>query len=339
MALLLAVELVLGMALATEPPRPDPSALPVLHHPIGASLRLIVVGDIGVVHEASPAPCSADVSSCTLSIAERDQLWATIAREGSDAIFVTGDLVYGPDALQSAPKCRTPSPELRKALLDPALGDKVRPMGVPVYLSLGNHDVAHRARSRARERCLLAYAASEETLVLPQLNYVVDFGLARLTVLNTNLPTRRWNTDALREARSPVGWDLMGGHHVIHTHFDKEHEHEIRDWLVEEDMRPDLFLNGHAHFFQFGVYDGIAAVTSGSGAKLRVRPVCPGDACDGPDAPRYAASAFGYSVVDVSESALRVSFRSIGGEELYCTTRKSDSQDWMPCAAAGAESP
>ena len=171
--------LLAGVLTALAADRPDPDAVPTVSQPVEGDLRIVVVGDVGVVHEASADPCVPE-KSCKLSIDGAARLWASVKNENAHAAFITGDLVYGSHRIESAPRCRKPTGRVKERWLDPALGDKVRDLGIPAYLSLGNHDTGHQNRSRARERCLLRYAESEPVLNLPQLHYVVDFGLARL---------------------------------------------------------------------------------------------------------------------------------------------------------------
>jgi len=327
--------LVAASVAVAGPVKPSLSDRPALSAPSAdpQHVRLIVVGDSGVVHGPEASQRKDLGGSSKMSQSEADALWATIGKEGADGIFVTGDLVYGPWFAESAPKCRTPTGKVKTDWLDPALGDKVRDLGVPVYLSLGNHDVAHRQRSRARERCLLRYAATEDALVFPQLQYTVDMGLVRLVVFDTNVKTGRWDADWVAGARDGDHWTLMGGHHVIRTTFDKESEHELRDWLVAHDLRPHLWMNGHAHFLQFGVYEGIPAVTSGAAAKIRMRPDCPGADCQVAHPPLYSKSTFGYTVVDATPDTLRVTLKDAAGAELFCWERTKADSAGGACAA------
>jgi len=310
--------------------QPDARVAPVVSQPVKGPLRIVVVGDTGVVHKPNADPCGEVGTSCKLSIDGAAQLWASVKAEDAHAAFLTGDLIYGSHRIESAPRCRKPDGRVKERWLDPALGDKVRELGIPVYLSLGNHDTGHQNRSRARERCLLRYAETEPALHMPQLNYVVDFGLARLVVLDTNIPPSKWPEAAFASHEAP--WTLMGGHHVVRTHFDKASEHAIRDWLVDTDQRPDLWVNGHAHFLQFGVYEGIPAATSGGGAKIRVRPQCPGKDCQGADAPLYSRSTFGYAVVEITDTTLRLSFKDAAGDPLFCWERDSDDAAGRACS-------
>ncbi len=332
---MLPVALLLGTALAA--PRPSVHELPQ----IGASVRedavrIVVLGDSGALPVANDA-CAAGESSCRNTAESRDLLKAAVIAEDAHAVAIMGDLVYGPHWFESTPKCRRADDRKARAWLDPALGELVEGLGAPVFVALGNHDVGHQPRSRARERCILRYAEAHPELNLPNLQYSVDLGLVRLIMLNTNVPPARWNTEAIAERAQPKDgtWVVMGGHHVIHTAFDKEHEHEIRDHLNETGIRPDLWVNGHAHFLQFGVYDGIPAATSGSASKVRVRPSCPGEACTGPDAPMWGRSTYGYAVVDATPDTLRLTFKDGEGTALWCWERTHDDPQGTQCAVEG----
>lgn len=295
-------------------------------------VRLVVLGDTG----ARPVPedtCATGASSCRNTAASRAALLAAVAAENADAVTIMGDLVYGPKWFESVPKCRKPDDRKAAEWLDPVLGELGTAVGAPVYLALGNHDVGHKPRSPRRERCLLRYAASRPELHLPALQYTVDLGGLRLVLLNTNQPPSRWDTPAIQEAvHTAEGWVVMGGHHVIRTAFDKESEHEIRDHLRAEGITPDLWVNGHAHFLQFGVYDGIPAATSGSASKIRVRPSCPGDDCSGDDMPLWGQSTFGYAVVDATEDRLRLTFKDGTGAALWCWERTADDPSGQECS-------
>ena len=264
----------------------------------GDSVRLIVIGDTG----ARPVPVAADAAwegSHYITEALREQLRRSMADEQADGIVVTGDMVYGPTVAQLSPRCRD-TDAVAQEWLDPVLGSYFE--GLPTtWLALGNHDVGHYFYSKARRRCLHADAATTENIRLPESAYTVDFGLAQLMVLDTNRATRRWpSAEIQRRIEAEDGWIIMGGHHVLKTTFDKESEVEIRAWLAETGIAPDLWINGHAHFLQFGVYDGIPALTSGSGSKVRARPDCPGPECVGDEPPLFSRSVFGYAVVDLT---------------------------------------
>ncbi len=299
------------------------------------AVRIVILGDSG----AAPVPedtCATGASSCRNTDEQRAALLQAVHDEEAHAVAIMGDLVYGPHWIDSSPKCRRSDDRKAAAWLDPVLGELGEAVGAPVFLSLGNHDVGHKSRSPRRERCLLRYAADHPALNLPALQYSVDFGLVRLILLNTNPPPTRWDTPALAaRADETEAWVVMGGHHVLKTAFDKEGEHAIRDHLRDHGIQPDLWVNGHAHFLQFGVYDGIPAATSGASSKVRVRPSCPGPECTGPEAPLWARSTYGYAVVDATPDTLRLTFKDGTGHALWCWERDRDDPQGRACTALG----
>lgn len=306
------------------------AAYPGLRAPVdGDRVRLIIVGDTG----AMPVPeeeGAAWEGSHYNTVAIRDQLRRSMKAEGADGVVAMGDLIYGPTFAQLSPKCRD-TDAVAEQWLDPLLGDYFD--GLPTtWLALGNHDVGHYFYSRKRARCLRYYAATTENIRLPEAAYSVDFGLAQLLIVDTNRPPQRWpSAEMQRRIAEGSGWVIMGGHHVLKTTFDKESEVEIRQWLSESGTKPDLWINGHAHFLQFGVYDGIPALTSGSGSKVRVRPDCPGPECVGEEVPLYSKSTFGYAVVDLTEETMTIRLKDAEGRALYCWEQTRDGAG-APCA-------
>lgn len=296
-------------------------------------VRLVFIGDTG----ADPVEPGTDSSH--IPIPAMAQLRENVRAEQADAIFGLGDLVYGVRGpLELSPKCRDPTRGKAAKLLPSRLGDYYADMGATAWLVLGNHDVGHAHYSEPRARCLMAYADQTEHLALPSATYSVDFGLARVVVTDTNRDVKDWDPARVSGAyRDDGAWNVLVGHHVLRTAFDKDREqepggkHDIRGWLIAHDARPDLWLNGHAHLLQFGVYDDIPAVTSGTGAKIRVRDECPGDRCTGDDAPLFSRSEYGYTVVDLTGEALVVRMRTAEGETRYCWKRGKDDPSGEEC--------
>ena len=292
-------------------------------------LRLVVVGDTGAIPILVEAGAEWEGSEVN-TMAQREQLRRQIRDEQADAIVAMGDLVYGPSFAQVSPKCRD-TDRVAESWLDPALGDFYDGLG-PTWLVLGNHDVGHRFYSRARARCLRYYAATTEDLNLPETAYTVDFGLASLMVLDTNRPAGRWPSEAIQaRIAAEDGWVIMGGHHVLRTAFNKQSESAVRTWLADTDIQPDLWINGHAHFLQFGVYDGIPALTSGAGSKVRERPECPGPKCVGEQMPLFSRSVFGYAVVDLTPQTMTVRFKDAEGAAIFCW-QKNRAGEEQACA-------
>ena len=269
-------------------------------HPIfekKEKVTLLLLGDTG-----EPGP-------------DMEAIRRAVSKESKDAIVVLGDLIY-----PVAPKC--PDGKLHvdaERLLDERTGGLLRGLGAPVLLILGNHDTGGMGRHPEREACMLAYAAGEPDLVLPELSYHVDFGVLRLGVLNTNQLDGLQARAVSKSWRGYTGWRVLAGHHVYRTYHDKVHENLVAPWLETHRLKPDIYLNGHAHVLQFGVYDDIPAVTSGATALTRERPTCPGQCGRGQ---LFGASKPGYVLMTVERETLTIVFKDVHRRELYRWSQK-----------------
>ena len=280
-------------ALAVQPaPRDKPLDMAPRDH-----VRVVLVGDTGLSNDAM------------------DAVRAAIMAEKKDLIVALGDLAY-----PEAPPC--PSGRLTPTALkvmDASVGSTLLGLGAPVLLLLGNHDVRHGSRDPAREACVLHYAASKPGLVMPALSWVVDTGVLSIVGLNTNALDDAQGRLASRAIQSAKGWTMFAGHHVLKTYHDKEAENVVRPWLKKHGLKPDIFANGHAHLLQFGVYDGVVAVTSGATALPRNRPACPPDCQPGQ---RFGSSKPGYAVLDVKAERVEISFHDAKGMTLFSETHR-----------------
>ena len=149
---------------------------------------------------------------------------------------------------------------------------------------------------------------------LPALDYGLDFGVAQLAFVDTNhldLDTAKIVHDTFTDKAS---WNILLGHHVLKTYHDKESEDYVRPWLQEHAIAPDLYANGHAHVLQFGIYNNVPAITSGTGAKLRERKTCPPDCGEGQ---LWGESKPGYATLTITATRIDVVFKNDRGEELY----------------------
>ena len=276
------------VALGVEPEARD---LPP-KFPTRDQVTLLVLGDTG-----QPGP-------------EMEAIRRAVSQEKKDAIVVLGDLIY-----PIAPRC--PDGKLHrdaKQILDERTGGLLRGLGAPVLLLLGNHDVGTYGRDPEREACLIAYAAGEPDLVLPDVSYSVDFGVLQLNIINTNALDVVQGRDIHESWKGHDGWRVIAGHHVYRTYYDKTHENIVAPWLKTNGLKPDLYMNGHAHILQFGIYDGIAAVTSGATAMTRERPTCPPDCGAGQ---KFGVSNAGYALVHFDASRIRVVFKDTQRKELF----------------------
>ncbi len=294
--------------------------------------RVILIGDTGAL------PVEGDPHKMTP--AQRAQLRESLRGEEATIILDLGDLFYN-----KAPECkRGDDPERAGELLDANLYDHVGGLGPAVFLVLGNHDVGpygeylkrrffgRRAgkRSASRERCYSLYAEQHEEMIFPDTSYGVDIGPARVAVLHTSAPHRQWPGDPVKEflEEDNGDWAIVAGHHVYKTACDKVGDDFVGGRLAEQEITPDLYVNGHAHLLQMGVFDGVPAATSGSGSKLREFPGCEPTATEGV---LWGESSFGYAVLDITPQTLRVAFKDIAGQELYCWQRGRDNPQGESC--------
>ncbi len=274
-----------------------------------ASLRVLVIGDTGLPGR------------------DIEAVRAAVIKEKKDLVVLTGDLVY-----PVAPECPTGRlhPDAR-AVLDQRVGSVLKGLGAPVALALGNHDVGIEGRSPERLACLLEYAGESPDLFMPARHYAMDLGVAVLAVVDSNhlddeqVPTVR---DAWKEAG---GWRVMAAHHVIKTYGDKVDEDQVRPWLARHGLKPEVYLNGHAHILQLGDYDGIVAVTSGSTADPRPTEHCPPDCGEGQV---FGQGGPGYAVLDFTADQVVISFHDPTGKQLFTrTTRRGSTPAPAPAPA------
>ena len=298
----------------------------------GESVRLVLIGDTGQLPvENNPHKMSA---------LQRQQLRSSLAAEQATAIIDLGDLFYW-----RGPKCGPKAtPEHSGNQLDAHLYDHVGGLDSPVFLVLGNHDVGplpeyfkklflgkrSGKRSPSRERCYRLQENLHDDIIFPAISYGVDFGPVRLAVLHTSAPQKQWADEQIADflGNNSGDWSLLAGHHVLRTGCDKLREDVVAPWLKETQIKPDLYLNGHAHILQLGVFDGVPAVTSGSGSKLREFPNCEPTETPGV---RWGASEYGYAVLDVSPEQLRVQFKDLHGRALHCWQRDRNDPEGTAC--------
>jgi len=284
----------LATGLTGAPPTGPAPAL--VREPLGMDyVQLVVVGDTG-----EPADFQA-------------RLRQSIKDEPSkDGVVVVGDLVY-----PQAPPCPDGTPnDAANAMLDERVGAIIGGLGAPTYLLIGNHDVSRDPGEPPRAPCITTWigAHPEHGLVMPASAYTVDFGVAILAIVDTN------HLDARQAAMVKAAFDghpgrkILAGHHVLKTYHDKQRQDVVRPWLVRYGITPDVYLNGHAHVLQIGIYDGIPAVTSGTGADPRDLPTCPPTCGRGQ---LWGNSEPGYAVVRIGPERLEVIFKDADGGELY----------------------
>ena len=382
-ALCMGLLLAAPVAVASSPKAAQPPTQPVsvrLEVQQPREVKLVMVGDTGEPLTEAGCDFRPDGSvrlngGCAASRAQREHIQAAIHAEGADAIFALGDLVY-----PKMPACDGDLDEATVEVLDASIGSYFSPMGAPTYLVIGNHDAAHlRSRAPQRERCLMAYAAQNPLVRMPALQYEVDVGFGKIIVMNSNLRDQsQLPAQLIRTAAdNPLApWTVVLSHHELRTLADKELDGfweppPAGAWLVEQRLLPDLWVNGHAHSLQLGVYDAratddgrvspsegdqpwlIPALTTGAGSKVRPGPSCsdhpasPGGehqivadrkACKEQPArgmPRFSRSTLGYAVVRLGPWHLQVEIKDQNGELLYCWVRGKGDPGGATCPLDG----
>lgn len=260
--------------------------------------RLILIGDTG-----EPGPIV-------------EQWRATLIKQPKDAVVVLGDLVY-----PQAPPCPNGVPDLAaRRLLETNLAHALEGLGAPSLLVIGNHDRSWVEGEAPREKCVIAFAKGRPDLRLPAAHYAADFGAFVLVVLDSNALDDK-QADFVKQVvdSHPKARLVLAAHHVYKTYYDKEDEDRIRPWLEAHHIRPALWLNGHAHILQMGVYDGIPAVTSGTGALPRERTSCDAAHKSGCGAGQlYGSSVPGFAVLDVAaDGRFTITFQDADGATLF----------------------
>ena len=190
----------------------------------------------------------------------------------------------------------------------------VYPM-VPSTLDLGDPGDGRVVDPAA---CMVDFIGTRPQIHLPGLDYALDFGVAQIAFIDTDHLDARATKVVDDAFAQGSGWKLLMGHHVLKTYHDKVNEDYVAPWLSSLRVQPDLYANGHAHLLQFGVYNGVPAVTSGAVSKLRHRPACPPDCGEGQ---LFGVSSPGYTILEVTPQKLTVVFKDDVGVERYRWSR------------------
>jgi tartrate-resistant acid phosphatase type 5 len=320
-----------GSALAPAPaPALGPPALRVLH-----------VGDLGDATRQQAAVASA--------------MAGAHARRPFDLAVAAGDLLYpcGPDAtLPGAAACafaadgNAVAPGFA-APADPSFARHEGPLAflgaTPVFLALGNHDVASGGAcgpsgdAGERLKACLSVAHRGPQWVLPARHHVVDRGPARFVFVDSNLVFRDYGGFTLDDEVAFVAAQAVGcagrpcflvGHHPPTTA--GSHRSDAAPEVVARMQRLldagrgrfRAYLAGHDHDLQhLRTAAGLDVLVSGNGA--RGRPCERFESTSAGGRLLFASVRWGYAVLEVSEGGWRYRFEDDRGAALHC------------CAAAG----
>jgi len=320
---------------AAREPAPAP-ALP------GPAVRVLHLGDFG------DATCQQEAVAAGMEGAHR--------RAPFDAGVAAGDLVYdcgpdaalpGADACAFAPDGATLAPGFTPPA-DPSFRVHDAPLAflgpAPVYVALGNHDVANGGAcgspsdALARTKACLSVAHEGPQWVMPGRHYAVDVGPARFIVVDTNVIPRDYGGFTLDAEVAFVAAQAAGcaarpcfvvGHVPPATagvhggDATAETVARTQRLLDAGQGRIRAWLAGHDHDLQhLRTRGGLDVLVSGAGSRGRWRERF---ASTVPDADLLFASVrWGYGVLEVSAEGWRYRFEDSDGAAVYC------------CAAAGA---
>ena len=279
---------------AADRPVPPPAPLPGDPTPTGpavaTSARILVYGDSGEANEAQGRLGKAMAAFC--------------ARERCEFAIHTGDIVY-PKGVASAD--------------DPLLlSNFERPygqLGVPIYLSLGNHEhygspdamvAAWKPGSPARKRGLVDAR-------LPARSYTFSRGGVRFVVLDTSQLDEaqgRWTDEVLaRSRRAGERWVVAIGHHPLRS--SGMHGNAVEGtlaWMVAHLCdKVDVYLSGHDHDKEvLSPHCGIHQVVSGAGAYVRPIEPKPGSI--------WSADTLGWAWIVMDDAKLVLTFHDEKGQ-------------------------
>jgi len=288
--------------LPPAPPAPTYTAAARVAPSADGSAELILIGDTG-----EPGP-----------LVTRWQV--ALKNERARTAIVLGDLLY-----PQAPPCPTGVPNpAALAMFETNVHAPFAATGKEVFLLLGNHDMSWVDDEPPRDLCVIRRFEKDPQVRLPAAWYAVDMGVAALVVLNTN----KLDDEQARFAKAIIAAHpgkrvIFAGHHVLRTFHDKVDEDIIEPWLVQHGLRPDMWVNGHAHVLQLVMRDGIPAVTSGTASRPRERPACDRAANTGScgEGQLWGSSTPGYAVLRVGPASeqqrLSLVFKDVDGKDLW----------------------
>lgn len=228
-------------------------------------VRLIVMGDTGEANEAQYQVSVAAQARCDRA-------------GGCDGFLMLGDNIYDTGAAsamdqQLTDKIDLPYANLRKGA-PPAPGmDDLRER-MPIYVTLGNHDLGGAGINSAQVQYYLAYARTHDWFYYPAEYWHLQLGSVHLVSLHTNPlaysfpadqfePQARLVDEALNSTTAP--WTLVFGHHPYRSN--GQHGNAgayeglpiegpladlfgdgFRRWVDEVICnRIDFYLSGHDH--------------------------------------------------------------------------------------------
>ncbi len=158
--------------------------------------------------------------------------------------------------------------------------DIYRPLGIPFYLALGNHDEMNHAAGIQGQ---IGYSNISPIWHMPDRYYKVRLGEVEYFVIDTNTFSAddeqiAWLKSSL--SASTASWKVVFGHHPMYTvgahgmmelieGFPIKHLRKVLDPLLCQ-LGADLYLSGHDHHLEVNQSKcGVVNVLSGAAAKTR----------------------------------------------------------------------
>jgi 3',5'-cyclic AMP phosphodiesterase CpdA len=252
---------------------------------------------------------------------------------------------FSDDGASVAPGALPPDDPIFRVNEEPLEGLVARDGGpLPIFLALGNHDVASTGRcavpglsadESARRKACLSVARRTSTWTMPARHYVVDRGPVRLVVVDTNVVVADYGGFTLdeeiafvREATAPCGEPgarlqcFIAGHHPpasVHRYGRGRapaHAARMAALVAAAGGRARAFFAGHVHTLEHLSLGPLEVFVSGAtamAASHRFRYRWPATAHL-----RFATGAWGYAVLEADAEGYRVRFADISGEPLHC---------------------
>jgi hypothetical protein len=256
------------------------------------SIRFSAFGDYGVAHLGRTDTHQVEVARV---------LREYHARQPLDFGITTGDNFYPTSfATPSDPNWQT------------TWANQYDPLGIPFYISLGNHDWGEPAGPLAE----YVYAQNSRSFRLPAFYYTYTAGPAQFFAINTNELTERqlaWLRDAL--SKSTAKWKFVYGHFPVYEQTDYTVEPQQAKVLpLLREFRVDAYFAGHHHSMQHWFVDGIDYIVAGAAGAPNYSLE---DTTRAAPNRKFALSAPGFAVAEVEDGAFRLRFIGRDGAVLY----------------------
>jgi hypothetical protein len=185
--------------------------------------------------------------------------------------------------------------------------DQYGPLGIPFYISLGNHDWGEPAGPMGE----YVRSLTSKSWRLPAFYYTYTAGPAQFFAINTNALTERQLTWLRAElARSTARWKIVYGHFPVYEQTDYTVERQRRLLLpILKQYNVDMYLAGHHHTVQHWQMDGIDYIVTGAGGASNYSL---GDTTQANPARKFVASRPAFADLEVTDAGLSVRFVGIG---------------------------